>query len=239
MRYVLLLWIFFGLVVATARAETVTLIPVRDTTLFEDLAGALSNGAGPNLFAGDNSNIETRRALLAFDVAGAVPAGVRIDRATLYLFMSNSPDTTLITTVALHSMRVSWGEGASNSTGGAGAPSEPGDATWIHRFYPDSLWADRGGDFQGAPVAAFGVRRLGSYNVSTTAMTEDVQRWLDDPDHAFGWLLNGEEDTASTARRFDSREHPDYWHRPQLVVEYTVTPVAPMSWSSIKNRFRD
>ena len=232
-----------GALLATAPtatgAETVTLAPVRDTTLFEDAGGALAGGAGPYLFTGDNGSLDTRRALLAFDVAAAVPAGARIERATLHLHMSNSPDTTAITSIALHPMRVSWGEGASVSTGGSGAPSAPGDATWMHRFYPDVLWADPGGDFDVLPVIAFGVRRLGPYNVSTTFMTQDVQSWLDRPELAFGWLVLGEEGTPSTARRFDSREHPDPGRRPYLVVDYTVTPVTPTRWGDVKSRFRD
>lgn len=239
MRCIWLVGILIWSGAATVWAEFVTLTPVRDTTLFEHVSGTLSNGSGPNLFAGDNSDLLTRRALLAFDVAGAVPAGARIDRVTLYLFMSNSPDTTVSTTLALHSVRTSWGEGASTSTGGAGAPAAVGDATWIHRFYPDSLWSERGGDFEAAPVVAFGVRRLGPYNISSTAMLEDVQRWHDRPELAFGWLMNGEEDTASSARRFDSREHPDLGHRPKLVVEYTVTPVAPATWSDVKGLFKE
>jgi spore coat protein A len=36
-------------------------------------------------------------------------------------------------------------------------------------------------------------------------MVQDVQAWLDDPSHNFGWILVGESDVAATSKRFDSR----------------------------------
>ncbi|MHC4093483.1 MAG: hypothetical protein ACYSVY_24955, partial [Planctomycetota bacterium] len=51
---------------------------------------------------------------------------------------------------SLHRVLADWGEGESSGSGGTGAPTEPGDATWIHRFYPDVFWASPGGDFEAA-----------------------------------------------------------------------------------------
>ena len=226
------------LAAAQAHAEQVVLQPVRDTTLFENLAGAVSNGSGPNLFAGDNSNGNTRRALLAFAIATALPAGAHVDAVELRLFLSNAPDT-VNTSVALYRVRSSWGEGASMASGGTGAPSEPGDATWVHRFYPDTRWLSPGGDFDGIASTAFGVRLLGPYVVSSPRMAADVQSWLDQPATDHGWMLQGEEEVASSARRFDSREHPDPSHRPTLVVHFTPTPVTPVTWGQVKSSFKD
>ena len=42
-----------------------------------------------------------------------------------------------------------WGEGTSNADAneGGGANSTTNDATWIHTFYPASLWTTAGGNF--------------------------------------------------------------------------------------------
>ena len=62
--------------VPPARAEEVTLSPAKDNTIYSE--GELSNGAGTSLFAGTTGDLDNgalRRALLAFDVAGSIPAG--------------------------------------------------------------------------------------------------------------------------------------------------------------------
>ena len=235
------LWVAVVILFATCTAygERVILQPVQDTSLFESLEGSLSNGSGPNLFAGDNSDGNTRRALLGFAVAEAIPAGAHIDAVELHLFLSNSPDTTVATTFALFRVHSSWGEAASVSAGGMGAPSQPGDATWVHRFYPDTRWQSPGGDFDGTASVAFGTRLPGPYVLSNSRLVDDVQTWLELPARDHGWLLLGEEAVAGSARRFDSREHPDPSHRPLLVVDFTPLAVAPATWSQVKSSFKD
>ena len=71
--------------VAPAAGGTVVLTPSRDNTLYESPTGELSNGAGEYLFAGSTLNGNRRRALLAFDVAGQLPAEATIESATLTL----------------------------------------------------------------------------------------------------------------------------------------------------------
>ena len=60
-----------------ALADVVTVPASRDNTLIEDPSGALSNGAGPSLFAGRTAQPRNsiRRAVIAFDIAGTIPAG--------------------------------------------------------------------------------------------------------------------------------------------------------------------
>ena len=52
-------------------------------------------------------------------------------------------------------------------------------------------------------------------------MVADVQDWLDNPATNYGWLLLGNENTAVTSKRFDSREHPTGANQPVLTVTYT------------------
>jgi hypothetical protein len=212
-----------------AGADVVALVPVRDTTLYEDPAGAYGNGAGDFLFAGSNASGLVRRCVLAFDVAAALPPGSTVDAAELTLTMDRTQGSA--TEVSLHRLLADWGEGTSDAAfeEGGGAPATAGDATWLHRFYPTILWASPGGDVATTPAATTAVGGTGAYTWgSTPAMVADVQSWLDDPTSSVGWLLAGDEAAAQTAQRFASRSHPDSAVRPVLVVAFTpLVPTVP------------
>ena len=60
---------------AQCQAGEIGLIASRDNTLYENGGGALSNGSGNYLFAGNTNGQGLRRALVHFDVAGGIPAG--------------------------------------------------------------------------------------------------------------------------------------------------------------------
>ena len=113
-------------VCATAGAGTnvVTIAPSKDNTLYEDVGGTLSNGAGEFLFAGRTSVSSAemlRRAVLAFDIAGAVPAGSTILSVELTLTVSRANSGA--ENFDLCRLTSDWGEGDSNagSPGGGGA----------------------------------------------------------------------------------------------------------------------
>ena len=76
--------------VTAQTATTITLEPSKDTTLYEDLNGDLSNGGGAHVFAGLTLGIVKRRALIQFDIAGNVPSGARIVTASLQMNVSQS-----------------------------------------------------------------------------------------------------------------------------------------------------
>jgi hypothetical protein len=209
-----------GALTASASADTVSLAPSRDNTMFQDTTGSLSDGVGPVLFAGNNGQGFARRALLRFDVAGAVPPGAHVGAATLTLNVSNAPNATAHP-FALHRAARDWGEGRSNTTGGSGAPADTNDATWKHAFWPDVAWSVLGGDFSPEPSATTMVGDLGVYAWSSATMAADVQAWLDDPVSAHGWVLVGDETVPTTARRFDSRENTVAPNRPRLTIDYT------------------
>jgi hypothetical protein len=221
-----------------ARADQVSMIPAKDNTLIEDPNGALSNGAGPGIFAGRTSQStgSVRRAVIAFDIAAHVPGGSTITAVTLALGMTDTNAGTV--PVSLHRVVADWGEGASSTPGGKGAPSTSGDATWIHRFYDTDLWASPGGDFVAFASAAVDVDQIGIYTWgSTPEMVADVQSWLDAPAGNFGWILIGDESTGTTVKRFDSREaDPNLSDLPVLIVEYerpcmNPTYVGPGYWN--------
>lgn len=211
--------------VVAAFADVVQVPAARDNTLYEDLDGRFSNGAGDHLFAGRNelrSGGLVRRGLLAFDIAAAVPPGATITRVELTLNMSRT--ITGPATVRLHRVLRDWGEGESDAPGeeGGGSPAEVGDATWIHTFFDSDFWGNEGGDFDPTPSAGRTISGLGKYTwPSTQQMVANVQGWLDNPPANFGWVLVGDEQTLGSAKRFDTHENPIEDNRPVLAVEFT------------------
>jgi hypothetical protein len=220
----------------TASANSVTVLAGRDNTLFEDPSGLLSSGAGEGIFAGKNSQNLTRRALVFFDVASAVPAGATIDSVELWLNVNSAPNATP-QPVSIHRALASWGEGTSASTGGGGAPASTGDATWLHRFYSDTFWSTPGGDFEPGSSATTTVGVVGLHVWKSTALALDVAGWLATPSANFGWLIRGPENAASTVRRFDSRETDI---GPKLIVYFTPLPTStrPTTWGQVKTLYR-
>ncbi len=200
-----------------------TIEPSADNTLFEDSSGFRSNGAGDYLFVGNTASGNTRRALLRFDVAAAVPAGATITAVSLRMRMSKTRGGNV--TVTLHPVLADWGEGVSDASGaeGRGVLAQTGDATWRHRFSDTQLWDTLGGDFDEGSSGSTLVGGTGSDTwASTEAMVADVQSWLDDPDANFGWLLKGNESGIQTAKRFNSRENGNAGNRPQLTINFTA-----------------
>ncbi|MGH9869645.1 MAG: DNRLRE domain-containing protein [Candidatus Polarisedimenticolia bacterium] len=207
------------------RADVITLPASRDNTLFESATGALSNGAGEFLFAGKTAIPQTRRALIAFDVAAAVPAGSTITSVQLTLNMSLT--IALGVPVSLHRAAADWGEGTSDAPmmEGMGTAADTGDATWVHTFFDTSFWAQPGGDYNAVPAATIVVDQIGPYTWGSTAgMVADAQSWLDSPAGNFGWVIVGDESVTTTAKRFDSRENRVATLRPALRVEFTPPP---------------
>jgi spore coat protein A len=227
------------LLVPPVAAETVELLPIKDNTLYEPISQVnfedRSNALGPNLFAGkvkdaenQSGQVAVRRAVLAFDIAGNVPAGATIDAVQLTLVVNRTPQNTSFA-MTLHRLLADWGEGTSdtgNSQQGRGEPPTTGDATWNHTFYPSQFWAIPGGDYNPANSASTSVGGTGTYNWgSTSGMVADVQFWLDNPSQNFGWILVGDESQIETAKRFASRENTDNsgLDKPRLIVNYTPT----------------
>ena len=139
-------------------------------------------------------------------------------------------------------MTADWGEGASHAPGeeGAGTDSEEGDATWVHRFYDTETWSAPGGDFVPGARATILVGGDGVYTWGSNAeMVGDVQTWLESPATNFGWMVIGSESIARTAKRYNSREHPEAGTRPQLVVEFSVSAANQIVWPEGTQTFEE
>lgn len=206
-----------------ASAQITATVPCAlDNSLYESATGSISNAVGFGLFVGYTGQPALRRALVRFDVAAAVPAGARILDASLTLSVSRSA-VPFDVDVFVHRALASWGEGTSNAPGqeGAGTAATAGDATWLHRFYPSTLWNTPGGDFATVASAVVRTPSFGSAaSASSARLARDVQQMLDQPSSNHGWLLKTDEALPFVARRLDSRESTGT--PPTLTVTYLL-----------------
>lgn len=208
---------------APALADSVILQPIADTSIFEAFPDN-NLGANENLVAGANANLQRGRALIRFDIAGAIPSNAIIESVSLTITVVITPPGGGASSIFdLRRLLVSWGEGA--GTGNAGLAANPGEATWNARFFPSNLWSMPGGsisnDISQGVSASLLLPDLGTYTfASTSNLVSDVQAWLQVPATNFGWILMSEsEDTAFTVRRIGSRESTN---APSLMVQFAV-----------------
>lgn len=218
--------VLVGAGVAARASDVVQIGASKDNTLYHDAGALKSNALGQFMFAGRTSGSLgsiKRRALIEFDVAGAIPAGATIESVTLRLEMDQTIAGAV--PVSLHRVLAEWGEGTSKAVGseGTGADPTPGDATWQHTFFDTMFWQTEGGDYAAAPSATVMVAGPGSYTWgSTPEMVADVQAWLDDPNGNHGWIIIGDESTFTTAKRFGTKDHVTPSLRPVLEVEFSA-----------------
>ncbi|MCH8150287.1 MAG: DNRLRE domain-containing protein [Planctomycetes bacterium] len=220
--------VFIFLAAPMVCADVVNLLPAKDNTLYQS-GNSLSNGRGAHFFTGRTAQLDPfsrRRAVIAFDIAGSIPNDATINSVTLRLFMSRSPTVATMITI-LFPLDADWGEGTSNDSGGegSGAPAAAGDATWANTFFPSDFWASAGGDFTAIPSGVAGVGGIGTYTWTGSQMVADVQDWLDNPTTNYGWILIGNESAPRTAKRFDSKDNTTASRRPQLIVDFSTSPV--------------
>lgn len=224
--------VFILSTIACSRAETVSLQPVADTSLFE-VAPANNLGGALFLNAGTAGNGNRNRALLRFDVNGSIPAGSIITGATLTMDIVRQPSTGMeISFFDLRRVLQPWGEGvqvpADLNSPGLGAPAQIGEVSWNSRFAPGVPWSVPGGqqgpDFSANVSGTALVQGLGEQVLfeSTAELVADIRAWLSQPAQNFGWMLMTEaESLQKTARSFASRESG---FGPTLTVEFTTVP---------------
>ncbi|QDT71580.1 PEP-CTERM sorting domain-containing protein [Lacipirellula limnantheis] len=223
-----------------AMAMTMTLGAKQDATMFQNNPDN-GSGGGNGLFAGTNgAQTSPRRALIAFDVAAGLPSSVVIHDVELTLFLGQFPNVGAVasSTIGLHPVTSSWGEGLTqlqtppNDTFGGlgqGAAALDGDVTWNNRFHSattPTAWTNPGGDFEPTSSASTVVTRnlnTGYVWNSTDALIDDVQGWLDAPQSNFGWMLkNADEVTPATFRGFYSSQTATPQLRPHLTVSFSL-----------------
>jgi len=228
-------------------AITFTLVPEADTTLFETFPGNNMGGV-QTVASGVTANGFKSRALFRFDIAGNIPSNAVITSASLTLKVVMVPlGGGINSDFALHRAERDWGEGnkvQGDPVTSTGAAATAGEATWLARFHPLSLWTAPGAaapaDYAPAPTTTQFVSGLGTYTF--TSLAADVQAWLTNSAGNFGWILISQREDpvtdAGTARRFGSRE--SVTNAPVLVVECTICPeitIAEFSGNQFKIGF--
>jgi hypothetical protein len=194
-----------------------------DATLIEDPDGLLANGAGPALFVGrtNQSADSVRRALLRFEMPPLPALGRRpvvVERVELVLhanFGNPAPSE-----LRVHAVLAPWTEGPAFSGGGSGAPSGPGDATWLHASFPDAFWLHNGAQLDGRPLASVEVGDAGEVRVSSPELTRLLAGWVARPGENFGLVLIGDETHRQTVKSIASREHADPAVRPAIEITF-------------------
>lgn len=225
-------------VTRAASAETITLPPLLDGTIYESVTNAESSGAGPTMFVGriQQSGGFLRRGLIQFDLQGAIPAGQVVTGVELKMRLSRTAPDLTSTELSLHRATSPWGEGTSNAgaLGGLGAEAMPGDATWLQGIYPDQPWNHAGGDFLAVASASVEVSELGDFTwQSSPELVDDVILWLAHPDENYGWFILGDEAQSGTAVRLDARENANIAARPELRITYEVPEPASVAIAGV------
>lgn len=225
---------FFTLLCASATADVVAIEPSKDATIYNDGVGNRADGAGSTMYsglAGTNTTWPVRRALVAFDVAGAVPAGATIQSVQLKLYMSKT--VVASKTFGIHRVTTGWNEGPTSGFSGNGNAAAVGDTTWLHTFWNNQFWNTPGGDFVASASASTSIGSASQYYTwgSTSAMVSDVQAWLDTPSSSHGWIVIGPESGGKSAKQFESGESlPNF--RPTLTITYQ--PGGPTAYCTAK-----
>jgi hypothetical protein len=238
-----------ALIPSTANAASVSILPTKDNTIFENVPNN-SGGGAAGIFSGNNNTPSKRRGLIAFDVAGSVPAGSVIIGVELSMYLANAPNTNN-QTIGLHRMLLNWSENSADTSSpaiagaGNGVAALAGDATWNENFFGTSTWPTAGatGSFQASAsgTAAVGGPIDNQHKwLSTTGLVSDVQGWLDSPATNSGWaIVNANETSVATFKAFYSKEATlnnggtgtgataiDPAWRPTLTITYVPEPAA-------------
>lgn len=227
-----------ALVGPSQQAESITLAPTADATLFE---AAPNNSLGGATFfnAGTTQNYTRNHALLRFDPREKIPPGSTILSVRLTIEVERRPrDGFASVEMGLHRMLKSWGEGETvpklpDTSPGLGGAAGTGDATWTHRFHnTTNTWAEPGGAIDVDYVAErstatvlFSVEDSPYEFPTTSRLVGDVQHWLDHPLDNHGWMMRPVDERPNfTARRMSSREGTA---PPVLFIDFTPPPPPP------------
>ncbi len=214
-----------------ASADSVTISPFRDTTLFESDPNA--NLGNSDLVAGSVAGGAKARGLWEFDIPASIPAGSIIDSVLFEVGVIRQSNLNQPSAYALHRFLKDWTEGSGGTGAGSnGSPALAGETTWNSQFSGTTPWSVPGGQagVEYTATASATGPSISSANItyaisSTPALVADAQAWLDAPAGNHGWFfLATNEATGGTARRFSSSEAPGAGLSPRITVQFTPVP---------------
>lgn len=208
------------------QAESITLIPVADTSLFQI---GPDNNMGANLSGviGTTESGAPGRMLLRFDLESKIPTNAIVKSVSLTLHSTKVRNSSAVT-VSAHRMLLGWteGSGGKESPTGAGEAAVTGETTWKDRINPNTPWSVPGAaapsDFADVASGTATATGLGAFTFdSTPILLSDVTRWIQNPASNFGWILFAAGEPANgSAKRIGTRENPG--QEPVLTVEFEV-----------------
>lgn len=200
--------------------KSISLVPLKDNTIYEE-STSYSNGAGDFLISGTNWNPDSRRALMEFNIASAIPKYSTITSAQLTLYCNYAYNSNF-ESMSLHMMYNEWGEASSHALGDEewGTNAEMGDATWQYRYFNTDSWGIWGGDYAPESTSQWVDVDDAYYTWSSSQLIEDVQVCLDVPTANHGWVLIGNEGSMDSYKSFNSVNNIDVPTRPQLIITY-------------------
>jgi hypothetical protein len=236
-----LILLLFSLPLAVRADFTAVMGAFKDNSMFENFPNNSAGGAA-GIYSGNNNVPAKRRGLVAFNIAGNVPAGSTITGVELSMYLATAPNTNN-QTIGLHRMSLDWGENTADTSSplvnmmGNGVTAMSGDATWNENFFGTSTWPTPGatGSFNaiasGTSVVGGTIDTQKTW-LSTATLISDVQGWLDNSATNFGWaIVNANEASNQTMKAFYSRQASlnnggtgttiDPSWRPTLTVTYT------------------
>lgn len=226
------------------QSSTASITPNKDNTLFSEPDGYQSISGYPSdargyLYAGQtgtNFGPYIRRALVSFDVASQLPTGAVIQSAQLVLRATKQGPSSFGTSVTLHRLTETWGEGTSeNPSNGTGAQATTGDATWVRRFFDTQSWTTAGGSFNATPSATAAYIYPTTTFASTAQMVSDVQGWVNSPSTNAGWMFRGDETIEESVVQYASLQKGPT--PPTLNLTYLTAPAASRFESWLTNYF--
>lgn len=250
-RWMMLATLLTVTLLGTASGESVSIGPSKDTSMFSNNPTRTAGGYDV-FYVGNNSSGDTRRALVAFDVAGNVPAGSTITGAELTLYLNDWSGAGGFggdRTIGLHRATSAWGDGTTGSggsTGGGGqgtASAADGDVSWTYRSWsttdpapPHLDWTTSGGDYEATASASLTISDTPTpvtidspHTWSGPGMVADVQGWLDGTLDNDGWLVRELENEVNLLIRFYSSEYASAGLRPVLKIDFVPVP-EPATW---------
>lgn len=230
-------FIFLAALAGCAFADTVTLRPVGDTTIYYSPGFETSNSKGEHLFIGNTGGGQTRRGLMKFDIAGSLPPDAQITGVEFRLGITRLGP--LANTVSVYRCLTDWAEGTSDApdTESGGAPATPGDPSWNFASFSTRTWNLPGGDFNNVPRATMSVAGLTSVTLTGPGLSGDVASWLTNPSLNFGWFLQGDESMGGSSVRFGTRENLVESDRPFLLINYSRACPADFNWDATVDFF--
>ncbi len=163
---------------------------------------------------GPSGGSASSRALLKFDIAGNIPSNAIITSVALTVTVLNVPATPTNSIFDLRAVLEAW---------------SVSDATWTNRLAA-TPWSVPGGaigvDFSGniSQTNFFG-STTGLYTfVSTSNLVADTQKWLQNSNSNFGWIVISEKQgTNFTERTLASSGNTA--NAPTLIIQYVTPPM--------------